>query len=441
MLVLNNINKFSNDIYSKSNRTDYLEWIVVIAVAYATTFTVTENYIKFFVPNLWMFFGLLRNIVLLLLLFFHISYFGASFKDKGLFFFFLYCVYIFLYITVFSVYRLDDLIKAPTSLFNFFYRTIQVFIYILCYKTILKHFNIAKFLIISFFTTLVPSIAFIQYVGVDTLQFIGLDNDDNPISCLALGYCSGPLVVLSILFHRRLFKNKIQSILFSLLVILLGSFILFVVGERGPLVWTIVNLMICSFIITKRKIRFGLIACMLSIMIYFNIGFIIDTIDSFAPRTAERLELTIEEGDTNGRFDTDDVHGSTYIIGLNQFYTSPWYGSYFRLITNYMVFRGHYPHNVFIEILMTMGLLGFIPFIYLLWIAWKKTKKVMKKNVTDRYLAFVALFLSSFLQLMTTSTILFHTAFWLFFIIMCNFDVNLTADKSTNKRLLTNSNI
>ena len=156
---------------------------------------------------------------------------------------------------------------------------------------------------------------------------------------------------------------------------------------------------------------------------------IIETLRPYVPRAAEKLELTFKEGDTNGRFDMDNEEGSTYIIGLKQFASSPIYGSNFRLIT-YRYFRGHYPHNVFIEMLITMGLLGTIPFILLLLKAYKKVLKVIKRgNLQDPQLCCLVIFLGVFLQLQTSWSIVANAAFWTFFYIMCIFDLKIVERK------------
>ena len=159
-------------------------------------------------------------------------------------------------------------------------------------------------------------------------------------------------------------------------------------------------------------------------LIIANIDSIIGGIGHVSSHAAEKVESTLKEGDTNGRFDVNNPEGSTYLIGLNQFFQSPLWGSYFRLVTEHRSFKGAYPHNVFIEILMTMGLLGFIPFIAFLVKSWKKVNKVLKKeNCTDGKFACLILFLSTFLQLQTTWSIVLNLSFWPFFYMMCVFDM------------------
>lgn len=418
-------------IHKDNNSNCYIEWVVAITIMFATTFTVAETFVDTFYPILRVAAGIVRNLFLLLLIFYQIKHYGLNIKGKGFIFFTVYSIYILLYVTVFPVYKLDDLIKAPTSIANFFYRTGQVYIYLLSAQTILKHFNVTKFIIVSIFTAVIPCFIVIQYIGVETLQMFGSD-DDSVVNVLAIGYCNSPLIVLSVLFCFKLFKFKIASFLLSLAVIICASFILLTGGERGPIIWTIVNLVICILLRTKHVVRIVFLL-LVGILIFFaNLNTVIDGLDSISPHAADKMESTFVEGDTNGRFDLDNSEGSTYIIGLKQFASSPLYGSYFRLITNHAVFRGHYPHNLFIEILMTMGLLGFLPFMYLMFIAFKKTIVVMRSNYTNAQQACLIMFLSSFLQLLTTATLVFNAAFWCFFYIVCNFDMCAENKKKTS---------
>lgn len=416
-----------------NSNTEYIEWLVAIAVSYATTFTVTEGFMGIFYPTLRVILGLLRNVVILLLLFYQIQHYGLAIRKRGLLFFLFYSLFIFLYITVFPYYKLENLVKAPSSYFNFFYRSFQVLFYILCIQTIIRHFSVTKYILTSLITATIPTVFFMWFVGYETIQFYGLDKDGDYISLLAIGYANAYLIPLSVLFYKKMYSKKLISMIFALIVFLTASTLVLLAGERGPILWAMVNIFICLFLISKNSRRYVVAAVFFVILLFANIDYVIETVSTFSPRAAEKIEMTIKEGDTNGRFDLDNEQSSTYLIGLNQFISSPFYGSYFRLITK-DYFRGHYPHNIFIEILMTMGLLGFIPFLYLLSVVWKKVRKTMNGSYTDNQLAFVSIFLSEFLLLMTSSTVLFDTAFWCFFVLLCNIDMNVKV-KSKDGRL------
>lgn len=419
----------------KTNRSiSFIEWVVAIAVAYATSFTILESFFGEFFPLLRSVSGIMRSVIVLLLLFFQIRHYGLHIRGQKFFIFFLtYNLFLVIYLFVFPIYKLEDLKGFPGaasgSTFAFFYRSVQIVGYILSAEIIIKHLSVKKYIFVSFFSAVIPSISFIQYVGVDTIQYLN-HLDDDAFSLLALGYCNSTLLVLEILFFKKFVSDGLLSILFSCVVIISVVYILFVGGERGPIIWAFVNLCICFYILSKKVFRYLICLAIISIFLFINIDMIIETLRPYVPRAAEKLELTFKEGDTNGRFDMDNEEGSTYIIGLKQFASSPIYGSYFRLITNHKVFRGHYPHNVFIEMLITMGLLGTIPFILLLLKAYKKVLKVIKRgNLQDSQLCCLAIFLGVFLQFQTTWSIVANAAFWTFFYIMCIFDLKIVERK------------
>ena len=416
----------SNIIFVDTNifkRNQYAEWIVALNVTFVVTFSVTISALRIFSPQIASLANILRVLALVPLFIFQISNYGIRIKEKnGLWFFIIYTVYIFSYLELFPVYRMGDLKHVPASIWHFFYETVQILILLSCAETITRHLKVKKFLILSFFASVLPSVIVIQYIGVEILQVFGQERDDDDfISKLALGYCNAPLMVLSIIFFKKILKDKWLSMFFATIIILMSSYVILMCGERGPIVWSFMSLVICFFLLAKKISRYIVWTFILGVILYINVDFVLLGLSQLAPRTAERVELTITEGDTSNRFDTDNEEGSTYIIAWNQFLSSPIYGSYFRLITNNPSLRAHYPHNVFLEIMITMGLLGFIPFLFLLYKAWKVVRKTFKqRQYTEGQLGCLVLFLSVFLQLQTTETIVTYQAFWLFFYIICN---------------------
>ena len=250
----------------------YVEWLVAIAVSLAITFIVTESVLDAFFPALGRLSGLFRNLVLLLLLIYQMRHGGIKLQGRrGLLFFVIYSVYILLYITVFRVYDLDDLVKGPSSVFNFFYRTAQILIYLLCADTIVRHIRPAKFLIVSLIVAVIPTVLFINYIGLDTLQVFGQDKDgDEFISAMLLGYANAPVIVIATLFFSRLFKSKTLSRFFASVIIILSGFVLVAGGERGPILWTIVNICICLFLTHKNVAKYVLIALGLGLLLLVN---------------------------------------------------------------------------------------------------------------------------------------------------------------------------
>lgn len=418
---------------------NYIEWLVAIAVAYATSFIILESYFQEFMPIFRTISGIMRSVVILLLLHCQIEHYGLNLRKKSFFYFFiLYCLYIFYYIVFLPLVKIEFVAGVPGSqtgsIMPFLYRSLQVIGYLLCAETILKNMKPLKYVIISFFCAVIPSFLFIQYVGVEALQI--LEKDDLGFSRLALGYCNVYSLVISVIFLKNIYNRDVLTFLFTILNIVLVIYILIMGGERGPIFWGIANLFICFFLLSKNKIRYVLLMSIFGFLLYFNVDTVVKGLDSIAPRAAEKIRKTVIEGDTNGRFDVENEDGSLYIIGLKQFLTSPIYGSYFRLVGSGQRYMGAYPHNIFIEVLMTMGLLGFIPFMSFLYNGYKKVNKVMKRRqYTESQLCCLIFFLLTFLQFQTTWSIVASASFWLFFYLMCIFDCKIEERVETNHNI------
>ena len=264
---------------------------------------------------------------------------------------------------------------------------------------------------------------FVQYVGVDVIQAGIGKEDEEYISTLDVTYANIPLIVIGTMFFKKLFSRKIVSMAFATAIIAASMYVLFVYGKRGPMLWLVVNIVICSYLSSINLKKIFLLFTVTALMFFVFMDPIIDSIKDVLPLTGERIENTIKEGDTDGRFDTEDAKHSTYLIGLENFSRSPIWGYYFRLVTDYKHYQGVYAHNIFIEVLQTMGLLGFIPFMLFLLRAFNKCRKVFSRPHTANQMACLILFLCPFLQLQTSNSMLFKTDFWFFFYIVCCIDV------------------
>ena len=391
----------------------HIQWLVVIVVVFATTWEVIRY--AFNIMGL----GLINGIVtylnlffILLLLFFQNRYYGLKIWGKPFFLFFLaYCMYVLADMTIYRKYPLDEMLAIPKSVFVYFRSLFLHIGYFLCAETILYHFNIRKFVVVSAIVCTIPSLIYIQDVGVDTIQ-MGLigHGDEDFLSNLTIGFTNSPIIVICLFYWNRLFSNKMLSILFCTIVTGLIVYIFIATGKRGPILWTIVNVMICLYLTKRKKIKsYLLLTFIVSFIMYLNYESIIKGLKEIAPKTGKKIEASITEGDTSNRFDIDDPESSTYLIGLKNFASSPIWGYYFRLVTN-NDFRGVYTHNVFIEILMT--------FLFLLRRAYFNSSFRFSRKYTDNQFAFLILFLSSFLMLQTSRSIVFRIGFWLPFYLL-----------------------
>lgn len=398
----------------------FIQWIVAFNIIIISVSTIFEVIANLFFPVLSFISFVVRPIFLLLMLFFQIRYFGIKVYNKFFFFFLLvYNIYILLYLTILRIYPIDQLLHVPLSLVNFFYRLFTLLGYLLCAKTIVIFFDVRKFLVLSIFFTIVPSLFYMQFVNLETMQLLENFGEDK-LSLLSLGYSNIPILVLALFSLKKSCNHKLINTIFSIVVIILTSYIILMSSKRGPIVWAIVNIVLCLYFTMKNFKTFLMGSLLIGSVVLLNIDLVIDGVGSFAPKTAERISATIYEKDTSGRFDSSNKTESTYLLGLKTFETSPLWGSYFRIVTDLSyTFRGAYPHNIFIEMLMTMGLIGFIPFLLLLLKAFRNARCVFKGAYSSAQLSCLILFLAPFLKLQTTDTVVVTASFWVFFYIMC----------------------
>ena len=183
--------------------------------------------------------------------------------------------------------------------------------------------------------------------------------------------------------------------------------------KRGPILWTLVVLLVMFFFQNKLKFKYMVMLIILCVSGYLLLDFVLDKIAEIAPLTAGRIRDAVYYGDTASRFDASQKGDSGYYLAVNQFLSSPVWGSYYRLISN-GIFKGCYPHNVFLETMISMGLIGLIPMLYMVVKIFKKSFYLIRNGLNEPYKLSFLLFLSIFFSLFTTGTILLNYGFWTF---------------------------
>ncbi len=206
--------------------------------------------------------------------------------------------------------------------------------------------------------------------------FVGIKHDYHGRSAgfmsmysISFGHLGVSLALLSI--YKLLFEVKTKySQAISFLGIILGLYILYTSGTRSPLIAFI--LCLCFVFYIKNKLKYlGVFLLLLGTsvlaLIYFKPQHVeTDNSSSFL----NRVTNMIVSGDSSGR----DV---LYQQGIEIFAENPIFGG------RILYFDGMYPHNVFLEVLMAMGVTGFL--LYLLFfknciIYLLKLKKSIKNN-------------------------------------------------------------
>lgn len=399
--------------YSTNNNSLYIEVLVALMVYLTCGVAVLENMAVVMFPYLNGIITFIRYVLILLILQYHFRNRLTFEADKRLcFFFIVYMTYILFYITIVKIYPLEVLYKTPSSLGMFFARSFYLGILIYCSPTIITNLNYRLITVLMTAGVFIPSLLYINYVGIDILQSLSHStSEDRFVASLTLEYaCLSPML-LAAMFYNKLSSHKVVNWMFLVVCVVSTSVVMIIGTKRGPILWLFVALLFFFFYKKREFYRYLFSVLVVSIILYLSIDMILDVIDKIAPTSVERIRAALYEGDTSHRMDADDAD-SCYFLALNQFADSPYFGSYFRLVTNGM-FRGSYPHNVFLEIMITMGIFGLIPFLYILHKTFKNIHESLSSEFIPIYLIPTILFLSRILTLMTTGSLMLDNEFWL----------------------------
>ncbi len=208
------------------------------------------------------------------------------------------------------------------------------------------------------------------------------------------------------------FRDKDLSEMFFYIVGIILFVGLLLTIKRGPILSLVFTSLYCYFVKTKRNnLILTLIATSLLLIFFGNT--IANVISRALPGLTERFLSIIQTGGSR-RFGSSD---SVFSLAINQIEDSPLFGSYFRILHG--SFRGTYPHNFFLEMLMTFGFFFCAVFTPLFW------KVVKRINILIRNGSIQALpascFIYIFCALMTSSSVFLKTEFWVFLSIICSF--------------------
>ncbi len=154
-------------------------------------------------------------------------------------------------------------------------------------------------------------------------------------------------------------------------VMLLSFFIMARAASRSPIV-ALVAILVFWLFAKGKKVVLGvsITAVAIGLLIVF-IEPILNFMGNISPVLELRLRASIFEGDTSAR-------NLIYEQAFHAFLNSPIVGEQFALFDNFGGFI--YSHNIVLDSLMGLGLLGGIAMIYILWIAIKNSYVMIKNN-------------------------------------------------------------
>lgn len=287
------------------------------------------------------------------------------------------------------------------------------------FKRISKTMAFVVFVLLVFYVINIdPSIYYVSYIRDEDLQ--------NYVPPLLLAKYSFVGLIASLYARNHFCRNKIVSNLLFISIALVCLYTLLISYERGPILAGFLCL-IYYYIINQRSSSKAILNLLIGVFVIYYVLFeIIDETDTMFP-VIGKFTNTLEDG-ASSRFGDGK---SLFNLAIIEICKSPLVGSFFRIVASNS-FAG-YPHNFFLETLMTFGIIFSLPLYLLIYISIKKGLYLFRRGDNCSFVFF--LFLYVFLSLMTSGSLSFNFYFW------CCLGFLLNSNTSNTKNYLLCNNI
>lgn len=310
-----------------------------------------------------------------------------------------------LYLILFTIHVLYSY-PILTKIFNLNY-TGQLWFYtidFLCISTLVSRCNfdiydfVKKYIAINSVLSLIIIVQLLQSVGFDFISMEATVFSGN-VTIITLSYYLVQIAVFSLFL---LVDKSRRYVNMGRFCFVLSFILILMLGKRGALLSVVGPCCLIYLIANKTWKQTVLYSC-LGIVIYWliilNIDSVFDFMSIFSKRLAETSKVAYYLGDNNGR---DDI----WEYAIEQINKGLIWGTYPKLFTPYSTsfMYGLHPHNIWLESLMTMGLVGSIPFfLYVIYIAIRKMYVSIKKY--NKYAVWGILFIAEFIHGCFSSTL------------------------------------
>lgn len=257
---------------------------------------------------------------------------------------------------------------------------------------------------------------------IGRMSIMGEDGGDPIINTITIGFYGNLLVILSLYTLMFVKSVRFWVKVLPVLLMLIGLFNLVVAASRGPF---LAMILIAIFLLYfKYRLSISKIGFLLkSTAVIIGLGFVVlittglsgdDLSENFTMFSRlSSFEENVQSGDKEERNDL-------YSEAWQQFLSSPVVGDSFVTKTD-----AFYPHNLYLEVLMSMGLIG-ISILFLVHVEiFKKVRTLFKEKEILIIPVFLVL-LASLLSSMTSGGIPFSMGLWsvLTFFLSSPFDKN-----------------
>jgi O-antigen ligase len=218
---------------------------------------------------------------------------------------------------------------------------------------------------------------------------------ESVLSPLALSY-SSTLVIGVFIFY--LIFNKVGF--FRRVVMYVGIGLatvpFFLGASRGSLI--VLGIPFILYVLSGKSITFKFRALVILSIVFIGVAYLDQYFSSGLLKRFFGISDAIADEDSSA------IRIQMWESALNQFINNPFIGDKLR-----MDFSSGYPHNIFIEVLQTTGIVGFIPFVFLIYAGWRVVFYILKNK--KEYFWVAIIFIQAFMMNMFSGAI--FTADWL----------------------------
>lgn len=199
------------------------------------------------------------------------------------------------------------------------------------------------------------------------------------LDTISFGHLGTMSLILSLFILNRGGTKLITKIL-VITVMLLSILIMLRAGSRSPVLALAVVLLFWMFARGKNIVLGAFIVTACIAILIINIEPVLTFIGNISPVMETRLRMAFFEGNTGGR---DFVYKEAFNIFLN----NPILGDQFAIFDKFGGFM--YSHNIILDALMGLGLLGGLVMIYILWVAIKKSYFLIKMKDSHFWMSLI----------------------------------------------------
>lgn len=266
--------------------------------------------------------------------------------------FFIFLFWYFFKLSFFFAFDLDTYSKPHSTMLAYFL-TYMVFTFVVVYFVkidgdLIRSLNVYLYLF-SFTFCILVTLFFREYLGTVSRLTESQSEGESVISPLILSYTSSLLLGFSfvlLIFYKKTFLITMLigfSILFGLITFSLGS-------SRGSVVAVVFSILVLAALSFKKGT--GLKISLLLISAFSVLILIVNSLNSSLINRFLSISDAISSGNSSA------VRVFMWRDALAEFADNPFWGANYALES-----FGTHPHNIYIEVLMSAGIIGFIIFL------------------------------------------------------------------------------